>query len=80
MKTTEENKTLIKNFLRVLQCIGMSQDTAVFITMMLETKEQMDELVMFIQNNPKATEMETLEKAKLIVDQKDQIKRSSFRR
>ena len=69
MEMTEENKTLIKSFLKVLQCIGISQDTAVFITMMLKTKTQMDELVMFIQNNPEATEMETLERAKQIVNE-----------
>ena len=66
MKVTEENKTLIKAFLRVLRITVKNQATRVAITALLQTKEQMDELVMFIQNNPKATEMETLERAKLI--------------
>ncbi len=63
MKITENNKELVKAFIRVLRDIGVSQTTSEMICSMLKSKAQLDEVVNFIEKNPKATENEILEKA-----------------
>ena len=68
MKITEKNKELVKAFARIMRDIGVSQTTSEMITSMLKNKAQMDALVEFTEENPKATEAEILDKAQEITE------------
>ena len=50
-------------FINILWAVGLSKDTAIGIVLMLQKEEQMDLMVDFIEDNPKATESELLMKA-----------------
>ena len=66
MKIAEKNKEIAKAFVRIMRDIGVSQTTSEMITSMLKNKTQMDALVKFTEENPKATEAEILAKAQEI--------------
>ena len=68
MKITEKNKEIAKAFVRIMRDIGVSQTTSEMITSMLKNKTQMDALVKFTEENPKATEADILAKAQEITE------------
>ncbi|MBO5101514.1 MAG: hypothetical protein J6C39_03200 [Clostridia bacterium] len=68
MKITEKNKEIVKAFARIMRDVGVSQTTAEMITSMLKSKMQMDALVKFTEENPKATEAEILTKTQEITE------------
>lgn len=63
-----ENKEQVKLFARILKSMGVEQTTAEMICIMLQNKNQMDEVVRFIDNNPKATEKEIFNKVTEITE------------
>ena len=63
MKIMRENRELVKAFMRILMERHISDECIEMIVSMLADIPQMDELVRYIQSNPKATEMEVLDKA-----------------
>lgn len=68
MEITMENKEQVKLFARILKSMGVEQTTAEMICIMLQNKNQMDEVVRFIDNNPKATEKEIFNKVTEITE------------
>ena len=70
MKITEKNRELVKAFARIMKDIGISQAAAEMITSILKNKTQMDALVEYTQETPKATENDILEKAQEIAKNK----------
>ena len=68
MKITDKNKEIVKAFVRIMRDIGVSQTTSEMITSMLKSKTQIDALVKYTEENPKATEAEILVKAQEITE------------
>ena len=63
MTITEQNKYLVKAFVRVLRDMKVSPEGAQMITSTLQNKQQMDSLVAYIKCNNNATESELIDKA-----------------
>ena len=63
MKITEQNREIVKAFMRIMIDIGVSRTSTEMITSMLKNQAQMDALVLFLEQNPNLTEMEILDKA-----------------
>lgn len=66
MEITEQNRKLVKAFLKILMNIGVTEETAGAIVTMLKNEEQMDEVVRYIEQNPQATEREIFDKVREI--------------
>ena len=66
MKITEQNREIVKAFMRIMIDIGVSRTSTEMITSMLKNQAQMDALVLFLEQNPNLTEMEILDKAQEI--------------
>ncbi len=62
MKITDSNKTIVKAFIRMLLSVGLEKKTVEMIVSALSDVSQMRQLAFFLQENPKATESEILEK------------------
>lgn len=62
MKITDSNKTIVKSFIRMLLSVGLEKKTVEMIVSAVADVSQMRQLAFFLQENPKATESEILEK------------------
>lgn len=62
MKITDSNKTIVKAFIRMLLSVGLEKKTVEMIVSAVADVSQMRQLAFFLQENPKATESEILEK------------------
>ena len=62
MKITYSNKTIVKAFIRMLLSVGLEKKTVEMIVSAVADVSQMRQLAFFLQENPKATESEILEK------------------
>ena len=66
MRVTAENKETVESFMNILIGIGL-EDEAEGIVLMMDTLEQMDKMVEFIEGNQKADKREYLNKAGEII-------------
>ena len=66
MIVTEQNSELLKAFIRILIDMEMSDEAIGMTIAMLKNVDQMDELVLFLEQNPNLTEAEILDKAQEI--------------
>ena len=66
MKFTEQNREIVKAFMRIMIDIGVSRTSTEMITSMLKNQAQMNALVLFLEQNPNLTEAEILDKAQEI--------------
>ncbi|MBO4983660.1 MAG: hypothetical protein J6D23_06330 [Clostridia bacterium] len=63
MKITEQNKELMKAFIRVLANTSVSRNASEMICSMMRSKAEMDKMIAYIRLNPQATEEQILNKA-----------------
>ena len=66
MIITENNKEIVKIFIKILKDMGVKQETSEMICSMIKSKKHMDDLVDWLKSNQEAGEIQILNKAEEI--------------